>query len=86
MQQHQKIFCSGECEDRGLTGVGGAADVPDLAVDVGALGVHRVHHLPPRLHLLVRVNPRRVHEPAVAPMHTRNPNQLAREGSLVVVS
>lgn len=48
----------------GLTGVGRAANMPELAVDVAAFGMHSVHHFSPCVHLLLCVDSRRMRKPA----------------------
>jgi hypothetical protein len=52
-----------------LTSMGGAADVPELAEDDAALGVHGGDDAPPCFHLLLRPDPRRMREPAPQPQN-----------------
>ena len=48
-----------------LTCVGCSAHMPELAEDEAAFVVNRRHYTPPRRHLLLRPNARRMREPSV---------------------
>lgn len=46
-----------------LTEMGGSANMPNLAEDVGAFGMHSIHHFSPCFYMLIGEDPRRMHEP-----------------------